>query len=84
MDDNAGAPRLSVVQILLGQPRDERPPVWIRSYATFEDRFGFLVTSEIFECGGEVQIGCGIFRAEIQRTGEIVGSLGIIFFCLRT
>ena len=80
MNDNAGAPGLPVVQILLGQPRDERSPIWIRGYATFEDGFGFLVTSEIFECGSKVQIGCGIFRSELQRTGEIVGGFGIIFF----
>lgn len=78
MNDDAGAPGLSIVQILLGQPRDEWSPIWIGGYATFEDGFGFLVTSEIFECGSKVQIGGGIFRSELQGAREIVGGFGII------
>ena len=80
MNDDAGTPGLSVVQILLSQPRDERSPIWIRGQATFEDGFGFLVTSEIFERGSEVQIRGGIFRSELQGAREIVGGFGIIFF----
>ena len=60
MNDDAGAPGLSVAQILLGQPRDERSPIWIGGV--------------IFYSGNNFKFGVGLKHLTEPVTRNIFGT----------